>query len=41
MSMISFCLFSSESDAETFFVFLNQRHPKVKFTTEKKTENQL
>ena len=35
------CLFNSESDADKFFVFLNQRHPKIKFTIEKYTENQL
>ena len=35
------CLFNSESDADKFFVFLNQRHPKIKFTIEKQTENQL
>ena len=35
------CLFNSESDADKFFVFLNQRHPKTKFTIEKQTENQL
>ena len=35
------CLFNCESDADKFFVFLNQRHPKIKFTIEKQTENQL
>ena len=35
------CLFNSESDADKFFVFLNQRHSKIKFTIEKQTENQL
>ena len=35
------CLFNSESDADKFFVFLNQRHPKIKFTIEKQTKNQL
>ena len=35
------CLFSSESDADKFFVFLNQQHPKIKFTIEKQNENQL
>ena len=35
------CLFNSESGADKFFVFLNQRHPKIKFTTETQTENQL
>ena len=35
------CHFNSESDADKFFVFLNQRHPKIKFTIEKQTENQL
>ena len=35
------CLFNSESDANKFFVFLNQRHPKIKLTIEKQTENQL
>ena len=35
------CLFNSESDADTFFVFLNQRHPKIKIRIEKQTENQL
>ena len=35
------CLFSNESDADKFFVFLNQQHPKIKFTIEKQTENQL
>ena len=35
------CLFNSESDADKFFVFLNQWHPKIKFTIEKQTENQL
>ena len=35
------CLFNSESDADKFFVFLNQRHPKIKFAIEKQTKNQL
>ena len=35
------CLFKSESDADNFFVFLNQLHPKMKFTIEKQTEDQL
>ena len=35
------CLFNSESDAGIFFVFLKQQHPKMKFTIEKQTENQL
>ena len=35
------CLFNSESDADKFFAFLNQRHPKIKFITKKQTENQL
>ena len=35
------CLFKSESDADKSFVFLNQQHPKIKFTIEKQTENQL
>ena len=35
------CLFNSESDADKFFVFLNQQHPKIKFAIEKQTENQL
>ena len=35
------CLFNSESDADNVFVFLNQQHPKTKFTIEKQTENQL
>ena len=35
------CLFNRESDADEFFVFLNQRHPKIKFTIEKQTKNQL
>ena len=35
------CIFKRESDADTFFVILNQRHPKIKFTIEKQTENQL
>ena len=39
--MILFVFFNSESDADKFFVFLNQRHPKTKFTIEKQTENQL
>ena len=39
--MILFVFFNSESDADKFFVFLNQRHPKSKFTIEKQTENQL
>ena len=34
-------LFNSESDADKFFVFLNQQHPKIKFTIEKQNENQL
>ena len=33
-------LFNSKSDADKFFVFLNQ-HPKIKFTIEKQTKNQL
>ena len=28
-------------DADKFFVFLNQRHPKIKFTIEKQTKNKL
>ena len=35
------CLFNGESDADHFFVFLNQRHPKIKFTIEKQIKNQL
>ena len=35
------CLFNSESDADKVFVFLNQRHPKIKFTIGKQTENKL
>ena len=34
------CLFNSECDADKFFVFLNQLHPKIKFTIGKQTENQ-
>ena len=33
--------FNSESDAVNFFVFLNQQHLNMKFTTEKQTHNQL
>ena len=29
------CLFNSKSDAQKFFVFLNQLHPKIKFIIEK------
>ena len=32
-------LFNSESDANKFFVFLNQQHSSIKFTTEKQTHN--
>ena len=39
--MTLFVLFNSESDADKFFVFLNQRHPKIKFTIEKQTKNQV
>ena len=35
------CLFNSEFDADKFFVFLNQRHSKIKFTIEKQTKSQL
>ena len=35
------CFFNSESEAHKFFVFLNQRHHKIKFAIEKQTENQL
>ena len=35
------CFFNSESDADKFFVFLNQKHPKIKYTIEKQTGNQL
>ena len=35
------CLFNSEYEADNFLVFLNQQHPKTKFTIEKQTENQL
>ena len=35
------CLYNSESDTDKFFVFLNQRHPKIKLTIEKQTENQF
>ena len=35
------CLFNSKSDADKFFVFLNQWHPKIKFIIEKQTENHL
>ena len=34
-------LFNSESGVHNIFVFLNQRHPKIKFTIEKQTEKQL
>ena len=35
------CLFNNESDADKFFFFFNQRHPKIKFTIEKQAKNQL
>ena len=33
--------FNSESDADIFFVFLNQQHPNIKFTIEKQKNNQF
>ena len=35
------CLFDSESDADKFFVFLNQQHPSIKLTIRKQTHNQV
>ena len=35
------CLLNRISDADKFFVSLNQRYPKIKFTIEKQTEKQL
>ena len=39
--MILFVFLTAKLNADKFFVFLNQRHPKIKFTIEKQTENQL
>ena len=33
------CLFNSKSDADKFFAFPNQLHPKIKLTIEMQTEN--
>ena len=41
MWMISFVFLTVNLMLINFFVFLNQRHPKIKFTIEKQTENQL
>ena len=35
-----FCLFNSESDADTFYEFLN-KHLNIKFTFEKQQNNQI
>ena len=34
------CLFNSESDADTFYEFLNKQHPNIKFTFEKQQNSQ-
>ena len=39
--MISFVFLTVNLTPVNVFVFQNQRHPKIKFTTEKETENQL
>ena len=35
------CSFNSESDAHSFFTFLNTRHPNIKFTSEKEANGIL
>ena len=35
------CSFNSESDADTFYEFLNKQHPSLKFTFEKQKNNQI
>ena len=35
------CLFNSESDANRFYEFLSKQHPNIKFTLEKKQNNQI
>ena len=35
------CLLALNLRLINFFIFLNQRHPKIKFTIKKQTENQL
>ena len=35
------CLFNSESDANRFYEFLSKHHPNIKFTLEKKQNNQI
>ena len=35
------CLFNCESDADTFFEFLNTQHPNIKFTFEKQVNKQI
>ena len=41
MWMISFVFLTVNLMLINFLFFLNQRHPKIKFTIEKQTENQL
>ena len=35
------CLFNGEIDSDKVLVFLNQQHPKIKFTIKKQTEKQF
>ena len=39
--MIQFVFFNSESDADNFYLFLNQQHPNIKSIIEKQTHNQI
>ena len=35
------CLFNSQSDADKFYEFMNKQHPHIKFTFEKKQNDQI
>ena len=37
----TFCLFNSDRDANTFFEYINSRHPNIKFTMVKQVNRNL
>ena len=37
----TFCLFNTETDANSFYNFINFRHPNIRFTMEKEVDRKL
>ena len=37
----TFCLFNTEADANSFYNFINSRHPNISFTMEKEVDRKL